>query len=286
MPLTAQDGWKIRLEAPDDTISGLLAVQEAQLLPLPGSEAAPLPGAAGSWYVMTAERGTIWVSAGARSAPLEFPRAAALAGDSAATLLPRGDAALLLLRLCGEAADRLLRGDGLFFPLGGGPVREAFHALAAAEPVPAAQASAAAYGMLSRLYGTGRASAGDGPPAPKAVAEAMTIMQRDFAFLDGPGDVAARLGLSAEYFIRLFRKCAGVTPGKYLNRLRVEHAKTLLRQQGRTVAFVSDACGFSSGNYFARVFRQFTGMSPGEYSRANRGEAVPQEDLPGALYVL
>ena len=114
----------------------------------------------------------------------------------------------------------------------------------------------------------------------------MALMQRDFAFLDGPGDVAARLELSQEYLTRIFRKCAGVTPGKYLNRLRVEHAKLLLRQEGRTVAFVSDACGFSSGNYFARVFRQFTGMSPGEYVRANRGEAVPPEDLPGALYVL
>lgn len=281
------DARNISLEAPDDTISGLLAVQEARLLPLPGSEAVPLPGAAGSWYVLAAERGTVWVSAGARSAPLEFPRAAAIAGDSAATLFPKGEAALLLLRVCGDAANRLLQGGGLFFPLGGGPVREAFRALAAeTEPVPAPLASAAAYRLLSRLYGTGRDSAGDGPPAPRAVADAMALMQRDFAFLDGPGDVAARLELSQEYLTRIFRKCAGVTPGKYLNRLRVEHAKLLLRQEGRTVAFVSDACGFSSGNYFARVFRQFTGMSPGEYVRANRGEAVPPEDLPSALYVL
>lgn len=277
----------LSLEAPDDAISGLLAVQEARLLPLPGSEAVPLPGAAGSWYILAAERGGVWVSAMTRSAPLEFPRAAAVPGDLAATLLPKGDAALLLLRLSGEAADRLLQGGGLFFPLGGGPVREAFHALAAEPgPVPAAAASAAAYRLLTQLYGTGRATAGDGPPAPKAVAEAMALMQRDFAFLDGPGDVAARLELSQEYLTRTFRKCAGITPGKYLNRLRVEHAKLLLRQEGRTVAFVSDACGFSSGNYFARVFRQFTGMSPGEYVRANREEAVPPEDLPGAFYLL
>lgn len=277
----------INLEAPDDTISGLLAVQEARMLTLPGSGAVPLPGAAGSWYVLTAEQGTVWVSAGPRSAPLEFPRAAVLPGDAAATLLPRNNAVLLLLRLCGDAAGRLLSGGGLFFPLGGGPVREAFRALAAEpEPVPAASASAAAYRMLSRLYGTGRDSAEDGPPVPRAVVEAMALMQRDFAFLDGPGDVAAQLELSQEYLTRTFRKYAGITPGKYLNRLRVEHARLLLRQKGRTVAFVSDACGFSSGNYFARVFRQFTGMSPGEYVRANRGETVPPEELPGAFYVL
>ncbi len=255
------------------------------MLLLSGSEAVPLPGATGCWYVLAAERGAVWASAGTRSVPLEFPRAAVIPGETAVTLLPRGDAVFLLLRLCGDAADRLLNGGGLFFPLGGGPVREAFRTLSAeTEPVPAALASAAAYRLLSRLYGTGRDNGGS--PAPKAVAEAMALMQRDFAFLDGPGDVAARLQLSQAYFTRTFRSYAGITPGKYLNRLRVEHAKLLLLQEGRTVAFVSDACGFSSGNYFARVFRQFTGMSPGEYVRANRGQAVPSEELPGTFYVL
>lgn len=281
------DVRNISLEAPDETILGLLAVQEARFIPLSSSEVIPLPGAAGSWYILAAEQGAVWVSAGTCSTPLEFPRAAALPGENTATLLPRGEASLLLLRLCGDAADRLLGGGRLFFPLGGGPVREAFHALDAIDgPVPPAAASAAAYLMLSRLYGTGRDCAGDGPPAPKAVAEAMALMQSDFAFLDGPGEVAGRLGLSQEYLNRTFRKFAGVTPGKYLNRLRVEHAKLLLRQEGRSIAFVSDACGFSSGNYFARVFRQFTGMCPGEYVRANRGGIVPSEDLPGAFYVL
>lgn len=282
-----EDVQNISLKAPDETILGLLAVQEARTLPIPGTEAVPLPGAAGSWCVLTAEQGEVWISAGARSIPLEFPRAAVLPGETAATLLPRSDTVLLVMRLCGSAADRLLADGKLFFPLGGGPVREAFHALAAeSAPVPAAVASAAAYRLLCRLYGTGRDSAGDGPPAPRAVAEAMALMQRDFAFLDGPGDVAERLELSQEYLTRTFRKHAGITPGKYLNRLRVEHAKLLLRQEGRTVAFVSDACGFSSGNYFARVFRQFTGMSPGEYVRANRGGVVPPEELPDAFYVL
>ena len=254
---------------------------------LPGPEAVPLPGTAGSWYVLTAERGAVWVSAGTRSIPLEFPGAAAFSGEQAAALLPGGDAEVLVLRICGVAAERLLSGNGVFFPLGGGPVREAFHALEAeTEPVSALAASAAVYRLLARIYGTGRDSVQAGPPVPGAVARAMALMQREFAFLDGPGDVAGRLELSQEYLTRSFRKYAGVTPGKYLNRLRVEHARTLLRQEGRSVAFVSDACGFSSGNYFARVFRQFTGMSPGEYVRANRGVAVPDEDLPGTFYVL
>lgn len=277
----------ISLEAPDVVISGLLALHEAGTVFLPGSEARPLPGFAGGWYLLAAERGTVWASAGPRSAPLEAPRAAAFPGEPAPALLPRGDAEVLLLRLSGEAADRLLGGGGLFFPIGGGAVREAFGALAAETgPVPAAAASAAVYQMLSRLYGTGRANDADRAPVPKALAEAMSLMQREFAFLAGPGDAADRLELSHEYLTRLFRRHAGVTPGKYLNRLRVEHAKRLLRQEGSSVAFVSDACGFSNGNYFARVFRQFTGMSPGEYARANRGEALPPEALPDAFYVL
>jgi len=278
----------ISLEAPDAVISGLLGVLEARRLTLAGSDVLPLPACAGGWYLLSAERGAVWVSAGSGSWSLAAAQALALPGDRAASLLPREDCALTLLLLSGEAAARLLQETaargGLFFPLGGGAVQAAFRALSARADARAA--SAAAYELLIRLYATGCTQDHLPTRIPRIVAGAMALMQREFAFLDGIGDLAGRLEVSQEYLTRTFRACTGMTPGKYLNRLRVEHAKLLLRQEGSTVAFVSDACGFSNGNYFARVFRQFTGMNPREYVQAMSGAALPPDAMPESFYVL
>ncbi len=278
----------ISLEAPDAVISGLLGVLEARRLTLSGSEVLPLPARAGGWYLLSAERGSVLVSAGSGSWSLSAAQALAVPGGGAASLLPRDACVLTLLLLSGEAASRILQETaargGLFFPLGGGAVHAAFRALSAGADARAA--SAAAYELLTRLYGTGCTQDRLPTRIPQVVANAMGLMQREFAFLDGVGDLAGRLEVSQEYLTRTFRACTGMTPGKYLNRLRVEHAKLLLRQPGHTVAFVSDACGFSNGNYFARVFRQFTGMNPREYVQAMSGAALPPDAMPGAFYVL
>jgi AraC-like DNA-binding protein len=85
-----------------------------------------------------------------------------------------------------------------------------------------------------------------------------------------------------------------ITPGKYLNRVRIENARILLREGGHSIQFVSDACGFTNCNYFARVFRNSVGMTPRDYARLQQREALlsgqaqppdaPRRD--NSLYVL
>ena len=69
-----------------------------------------------------------------------------------------------------------------------------------------------------------------------------------------------------------------MTPGKYLNEVRIEHARLLLRQGRHSVQFVSDACGFANANYFARVFRRSVGVNPREYARQRSAPAAPLRD--------
>ncbi|MBR3175628.1 MAG: helix-turn-helix domain-containing protein, partial [Oscillospiraceae bacterium] len=70
----------------------------------------------------------------------------------------------------------------------------------------------------------------------------------------------------------------------YLNRVRIENARLLLRQGGHSIQFVSEACGFTNANYFARVFRATVGMNPAEYARRHSSEADRPHDKD--LYVL
>lgn len=277
----------ITLEAPGDFLSGLLAVSELRVLHLPCGSVRELSAAHGVWRVLSPLSGGLRLAAGERGFSLESGQAVVVRGEDELSLLPNGDCELCLLTLCGVAADRIFDAeDGLFFDRGGAAVRRLVNVLSARhKAVPAKEASARAYELLMALCGTGTAGPAGRSTLPPVVEAALGIMRRDYAYLDGISELAERLEVSQEYLTRCFCKYTGVTPGKYLNRVRIENAKLLLRQGRHTVQFVSDACGFSNANYFARVFRESVGLNPREYARAQETsvESVGAEE---ALYVL
>lgn len=62
-----------------------------------------------------------------------------------------------------------------------------------------------------------------------------------------------------------FRETYGCTITAYVNRLKIEEAKRLLRHEKYTVSQISQQLSFSSVHYFSRIFKQYTGMSPKKY---------------------
>jgi transcriptional regulator GlxA family with amidase domain len=59
----------------------------------------------------------------------------------------------------------------------------------------------------------------------------------------------------------------GCTPMEYLLRLRIERAKSLLRETDMKIIDIAMACGIGSSQYFANIFRQSTGVTPSSYRR-------------------
>jgi transcriptional regulator GlxA family with amidase domain len=82
--------------------------------------------------------------------------------------------------------------------------------------------------------------------------------------------LAEQVGSSARNLTRRFRQSLGLTVGEYLRELRLEHAHTLLQQEGSKVADVAQACGFSGPRQLRNLYRQHFGRSPRE-----RGRLVP-----------
>jgi AraC-like DNA-binding protein len=72
-------------------------------------------------------------------------------------------------------------------------------------------------------------------------------------------------GLSLHHFVRLFRREVGITPIQYLNRYRVEKAKGLLEESGRTIEEIARLVGASNQTYFSYQFRKQTGTTPREH---------------------
>lgn len=69
--------------------------------------------------------------------------------------------------------------------------------------------------------------------------------------------------LSTRHVTRAFKESRGTTIGEYVSEVRIEHAKTLLRD--RSIKAVSSDLGFSSPSAFSAAFRGAVGVSPREY---------------------
>ncbi|MGW7462044.1 GlxA family transcriptional regulator [Streptomyces sp. NPDC054797] len=99
--------------------------------------------------------------------------------------------------------------------------------------------------------------------------------------------LAARARLSPRHFARAFQAETGVTPGRYVERVRVEHARRLLEESGEGIAQISRACGYGTPEALRRAFLRTLGQPPAEYRRRfgpppHRGAPRPSPGPPPA----
>jgi AraC-like DNA-binding protein len=80
--------------------------------------------------------------------------------------------------------------------------------------------------------------------------------------------LAENASLSISYFSILFKKETGYSPIQYINRLRIDHAKQLLRSTTSPISNIARDVGYEDPLYFAKVFAKETGMPPREYRKA------------------
>lgn len=83
-------------------------------------------------------------------------------------------------------------------------------------------------------------------------------------------DLAARLGLSAAHFQRVFSRWVGVSPKRYQQYLALDHARAALAAR-HTVLEAADAAGLSGAGRLHDLFLRWEAMSPGAYARAGAG---------------
>ncbi len=79
--------------------------------------------------------------------------------------------------------------------------------------------------------------------------------------------LASVAGMSARNLTRVFRQVTGTTVRSYVNKIKMEIAKSLLDDQNRTIENVAYACGFEHPRQFRRVWKQSFGFTPTEYRR-------------------
>ncbi|MFF8731352.1 GlxA family transcriptional regulator [Streptomyces sp. NPDC015171] len=86
--------------------------------------------------------------------------------------------------------------------------------------------------------------------------------------------LAARAALSPRHFARAFHAETGMTPGRYVDRVRLEHARRLLEDTTDGIERVARASGYGTPEAMRRAFVRALATSPAEYRRRFRPAPV------------
>lgn len=100
------------------------------------------------------------------------------------------------------------------------------------------------------------------------------LMERKQIFLEKGlkiNDVAKEIGSCRTYVSNYLNKTKGETFSDYINRLRIEHALTVLEQdhQIKNIA-LAERLGFASEQSFYRNFKKFTGKTPAQWKEEKK----------------
>jgi len=75
-------------------------------------------------------------------------------------------------------------------------------------------------------------------------------------------DFAEQLNLHPVYLGKLFKLNTGINYKEYLQRLRIDHAESILSTGKYTVTETAERCGYQDLSYFSKVFKELKGYSP------------------------
>lgn len=109
------------------------------------------------------------------------------------------------------------------------------------------------------------------PPAsqkdiPKQLINALKYIERYYAELDfNFEDVCKTSFISRTSFNKLFKNNFNITPHQYVNNLRIQKAKRLLKGGVYTRSEIARLCGFDDVKYFYTFFKSQTGMTTAGY---------------------
>ncbi len=77
--------------------------------------------------------------------------------------------------------------------------------------------------------------------------------------------MAAEVNLSPSRFYKIYKEIFGISPKKYLQEIRIEHAKTLLMQNKYMIREIAEMTGYKNQYHFIRQFKEYTGLTPGKF---------------------
>ncbi len=92
-------------------------------------------------------------------------------------------------------------------------------------------------------------------------------------------DVAGAVFLSPTYFSKLFSEEMACRFTVYLNKVRIEKSKLLLKSTDISLVDLAGLVGYEDQSYFTRVFKRIVGISPGRYRESGGRLASDNQEI-------
>jgi transcriptional regulator GlxA family with amidase domain len=102
------------------------------------------------------------------------------------------------------------------------------------------------------------------PPSTPTLRTVVNLISAQPALDHSTNSLASRVGVSPRHLARLFATELHTTPARFVEQVRLDHAKSLL-DSGRGVAEAARAAGFGSSETMRRTFVARFGVSPSHY---------------------
>ena len=77
--------------------------------------------------------------------------------------------------------------------------------------------------------------------------------------------IGEEFGYVPRYISKIFKDETGVGLLDYINKMRVNEAKAIMKDKKRVLEEIAELVGFTNVNSFIRVFKKYEGMPPGKY---------------------
>ncbi len=101
----------------------------------------------------------------------------------------------------------------------------------------------------------------------RSLAAVVEVVHTRLADPPRTAELAAVAGCSTDALERRTRRVFGLSPGQFVLRARVDHARALLGGTGVPLSEVAAACGFYDQPALSRQFARLSGETPGQYRR-------------------
>lgn len=80
-------------------------------------------------------------------------------------------------------------------------------------------------------------------------------------------DISAVMETTPKYFSNYFKKTFGVNYVEYLNKVRLSHARRMLKESTLSIGEIGSKTGYLNSSTFTTTFKKYYGISPSEYRR-------------------
>ncbi|MEM7369020.1 MAG: helix-turn-helix transcriptional regulator [Bacteroidota bacterium] len=121
------------------------------------------------------------------------------------------------------------------------------------------------------------------PPVQLSVADQIWLKKFDafllkslhLSYLSVP-EIAEFFSMSESSLLRKVKRLTGISPSKYLQNMRMDHARRFLKNgHYASIKEVADAVGYRNRNSFTRSFKQYCGKLPSDFLLKSHGRHYP-----------